>query len=63
MSNEVQVVYEQTESVDNSALSGPEHVCKSCGHVFKGYYCNVCGEKVLVASPELISSIRRKAAS
>ncbi len=25
----------------------PEHVCKSCGNRFHGYYCNVCGEKVL----------------
>jgi len=25
------------------------HTCKSCGHEFRGNYCNVCGEKVLVA--------------
>src|SRR5271154_6675623 len=25
----------------------PEQVCKNCGTPFKGYYCNVCGEKVL----------------
>jgi hypothetical protein len=24
-----------------------EHVCKSCGNSFKGFYCNACGEKVL----------------
>ena len=24
-----------------------EHRCKSCGHVFTGKYCNVCGEKVI----------------
>jgi len=24
----------------------PEQICKSCGNAFKGYYCNVCGEKV-----------------
>jgi len=23
------------------------HTCKSCGHVFNGNYCNICGEKVL----------------
>jgi hypothetical protein len=27
-----------------------QHVCKSCGHVFTGNYCNQCGEKVLHAS-------------
>ena len=27
----------------------PEHTCKSCGNLFHGYYCNVCGEKVLTA--------------
>lgn len=26
-----------------------EHACKSCGHKFIGNYCNVCGEKVIVA--------------
>jgi hypothetical protein len=25
----------------------PENICKSCGNRFKGYYCNICGEKVL----------------
>jgi hypothetical protein len=25
----------------------PDQVCKSCGTPFKGFYCNVCGEKVL----------------
>lgn len=24
-----------------------EHSCKSCGHVFVGLYCNICGEKVI----------------
>jgi hypothetical protein len=23
------------------------HVCKSCGNSFEGFYCNVCGEKIL----------------
>ena len=26
-----------------------EHTCKSCGNQFKGNFCNVCGEKVLLA--------------
>jgi Protein of unknown function (DUF3667) len=25
----------------------PEHVCKSCGNQFRGYYCNLCGEKII----------------
>jgi len=25
----------------------PTHTCKSCGHTFQGWYCNVCGEKVI----------------
>lgn len=29
------------------ALSPTQHTCKSCGHVFTGLYCNVCGEKVI----------------
>ncbi|HRJ28651.1 MAG TPA: DUF3667 domain-containing protein [Cyclobacteriaceae bacterium] len=24
-----------------------EHTCKSCGHLFEGNYCNLCGEKVI----------------
>jgi len=27
----------------------PDHICKNCGNPFKGYYCNVCGEKVILA--------------
>jgi hypothetical protein len=23
------------------------HVCKSCGNTFEGFYCNLCGEKIL----------------
>jgi len=26
-----------------------EHVCKTCGNVFVGLYCNICGEKVIEA--------------
>ncbi|HEY0742487.1 MAG TPA: DUF3667 domain-containing protein [Chryseosolibacter sp.] len=48
MRSETTVVYPHIEEpVTNPVLSGPEHTCKSCGHVFKGLYCNVCGEKVL----------------
>lgn len=25
-----------------------EHICKTCGNHFRGYYCNQCGEKVLL---------------
>ncbi len=25
-----------------------EHICKSCGNRFSGFYCNVCGEKVIL---------------
>src|SRR5438045_2298654 len=32
-------------------LPPPEqHTCKNCGNVFTGYYCNLCGEKVLLPS-------------
>jgi hypothetical protein len=43
----------QTEIVDFSVErdghlpEDPERSCKSCGHCFKGLYCNLCGEKVL----------------
>lgn len=26
-----------------------DHVCKSCGNPFRGFYCNLCGEKVIEA--------------
>jgi hypothetical protein len=26
-----------------------EHTCKSCGNIFQGIYCNICGEKILEA--------------
>lgn len=26
-----------------------EHICKTCGNVFVGLYCNICGEKVIEA--------------
>lgn len=28
-------------------ITSDEHTCKSCGHVFTGLYCNLCGEKVI----------------
>ncbi len=27
--------------------SNTEHICKSCGNIFVGLYCNQCGEKVI----------------
>lgn len=24
-----------------------QHICKTCGHSFEGYFCNLCGERVL----------------
>lgn len=27
-----------------------EHTCKSCGNTFSGFYCNQCGEKVILPS-------------
>jgi hypothetical protein len=48
MSSEVQIVHEQQGEKDpNQLIEGPGRTCKSCGHFFKGLYCNVCGEKVL----------------
>jgi hypothetical protein len=26
----------------------PQQTCKNCGNIFTGYYCNICGEKVLL---------------
>ena len=28
-------------------LATIQHTCKSCGHVFTGLYCNLCGEKII----------------
>lgn len=48
MSSEVQVVYDRiAENEPNQLIDGPDRTCKSCGHSFKGLYCNLCGEKVL----------------
>ena len=33
----------------NEPLPLPEHICKSCGNRFHGNYCNICGEKILLA--------------
>jgi hypothetical protein len=50
MASEVQIVHDHTEEKHpNHLVDGPDLTCKSCGHVFKGLYCNVCGEKVLEA--------------
>jgi hypothetical protein len=34
----------------------PLNNCKSCGNRFQGYYCNVCGEKVLTPSDRTFKS-------
>ncbi len=26
----------------------PEHICRNCGNHFTGYYCNLCGEKIIL---------------
>jgi len=33
-----------------------EHVCKSCNNSFVGYYCNICGEKVIEAKDRKFKS-------
>jgi len=33
-----------------------EHTCKSCGHVFQGNYCNLCGEKVITPKDRTLRS-------
>jgi hypothetical protein len=48
MSKEIQVDYNDIET-DHNPLEGPDNRCESCSHIFKGTYCNVCGEKVLEA--------------
>ncbi|MBL0744370.1 DUF3667 domain-containing protein [Chryseolinea lacunae] len=35
----------------------PEHICKNCGHTFKGIYCNLCGEKVIEPKDRKLNSI------
>ena len=44
MRNEIQVVY---PIIETELSEHPRHACKSCGNVFTGLYCNLCGEKVL----------------
>ncbi|HEY0655686.1 MAG TPA: DUF3667 domain-containing protein [Chryseosolibacter sp.] len=48
MSTGVHVVYDRIDqNTAGPLIEGPDHTCKSCGYVFKGLYCNRCGEKVL----------------
>jgi hypothetical protein len=62
MSNEIQIVYAETEkNGQGGMIEGPDHICKSCGNVFKGYYCNVCGEKVLESSNRSFETFLKKA--
>lgn len=56
MSNEAQVVYDQALVKEDTAISGPERICKSCGNKFHGLYCNACGEKVLEAKDRTFRS-------
>lgn len=34
-----------------------EHQCKSCGNVFTGYFCNQCGEKVVMPEERSLARI------
>jgi hypothetical protein len=35
----------------------PHRVCKNCGHHFEGYYCNLCGEKVIEPKDRKFKSV------
>jgi hypothetical protein len=41
-------------------MSLPHHTCKSCGHEFHGWYCNVCGEKVIEAKDRQLGPVMGK---
>lgn len=57
MSSEEQIIYASGEpTLTSSLVDSPERTCKSCGHVFKGLYCNVCGEKVLESKDRTFKS-------
>jgi hypothetical protein len=43
------------------SVAGHDHHCKSCDHVFKGVYCNVCGEKVLEAEDRTFKTFFKNA--
>ena len=36
------------------------HICKSCGNPFEGFYCNVCGERVIEAKERKLGSFLGK---
>jgi hypothetical protein len=36
-----------------------EHTCKSCHHQFRGHYCNVCGEKVILPKDRSFKAVVR----
>jgi hypothetical protein len=42
--------------VPSTESSMPFNICKSCGNRFHGYYCNVCGERVLTPSDRTFKS-------
>lgn len=37
-----------------------QHICKSCGNSFQGWYCNVCGEKVIEAKDRKFGPVMGK---
>ena len=57
MGNEEEIIYTTSETgVSTASIDSPDRVCKSCGHGFKGLYCNVCGEKVLESKDRTFKS-------
>jgi hypothetical protein len=38
----------------------PEHICKSCGNPFTGFYCNLCGEKIIEPRERKLKSVLSK---
>lgn len=37
-----------------------EHICKSCGNTFEGYYCNQCGERIIEPKERTFRSVISK---
>jgi len=42
---------------DTPSPAEHQHTCKSCGHVFSGSYCNLCGEKIIEARDRKLNSV------
>lgn len=54
----------ETNEVVDPIVSYPHaseerHVCKSCGNSFKGYYCNICGERIVEAKDRTFKAFIR----